>query len=526
MSLLPDAEREISDADKERALQAEVDAAKESTKPNDNDQVAEINSIDNDDDASEYLRVISMRKFSSKKFFSVDKDGSELPQDDAEAENTENVDGAGLKENLELLAAAPKDGEIKEIQGDLTEQTCLECGTVRLCKYTLIDDNTIKFLCEIECVTAFRAKTNQQYTLSVKKVSIIQIADTEQKCIRCDSTKPCRFRLRTSDKVFEYLCSDDCVTSFVGANTEKYIVKKKRRTIEEITETKESQTCVQCVESKCCQFRFLQEDDEMFICSENCVNLMMKEQPDRFRLKRRSVRVRDLPKRAGSGSATINSSEAVPEHPKIVARTELEAETARLDREASFMRRCAQCFATVVTNDRSLLWETLDFCNEVCLGQYQNVIGAECTTCRRSVSMTSLGKYCVRFGYEIRQFCQSSCLDEFKKGLKVCSHCQKDISKGPDGFLASIGGQFKDFCSQMCMKKYDDMCNPKKRSNQGTCSVCNNVDQVRVEVMIDGHDHGFCSNPCFSAFKFVNNIFPGESTVKSLYKTHSFFLRF
>lgn len=63
MSLLPDAEREISDADKERALQAEEDAAKESTKSNDNDQSTEVNLIDNDDDASECLRKTFDWKF-------------------------------------------------------------------------------------------------------------------------------------------------------------------------------------------------------------------------------------------------------------------------------------------------------------------------------------------------------------------------------------------------------------------------------------------------------------------------------
>jgi predicted amidophosphoribosyltransferase len=57
----------------------------------------------------------------------------------------------------------------------------------------------------------------------------------------------------------------------------------------------------------------------------------------------------------------------------------------------------------------------------------------------------SLGKYCVRFGYDIKQFCCSTCLEEFKKGLKVCSYCQKDISSGVEGFLAPVGdkGQFK-----------------------------------------------------------------------------------
>jgi zinc finger MYM-type protein 2/3/4 len=56
-----------------------------------------------------------------------------------------------------------------------------------------------------------------------------------------------------------------------------------------------------------------------------------------------------------------------------------------------------------------------------------------------------MGKYCVRFGYYARQFCSSKCLEEFKKGLKVCSYCQRDISEEAGGFLAPLGdkGQFK-----------------------------------------------------------------------------------
>ncbi len=61
LSLLPDAEREISDADKERALQAEEDAAKESTKPSENDQAIEINLTDDDNDASECFRVFQFQ---------------------------------------------------------------------------------------------------------------------------------------------------------------------------------------------------------------------------------------------------------------------------------------------------------------------------------------------------------------------------------------------------------------------------------------------------------------------------------
>lgn len=40
-----------------------------------------------------------------------------------------------------------------------------------------------------------------------------------------------------------------------------------------------------------------------------------------------------------------------------------------------------------------------------------------------------MGKYAVRFGLEARQFCSGACLEEFKKGLKSCGYCQKDITK-------------------------------------------------------------------------------------------------
>lgn len=423
-----------------------------------------------------------------------------------------------------MLASAPKEGQIKELQDDLPESKCTSCETTRLCKFTLLQSGVIEYLCEIDCVNTFRKNhPEENFTLTMKKVSITQIADTSQSCFVCGECTICKFRVPNASSDYDYLCNDGCVSNFIGSNVEKYTIKKKRYTIEEISETTDKFRCIQCFDSAACRFTFKQDEDELYICQENCLNLLMKEQPDRFRIKRRSVRVRDLPKRAGLGSATITSREPATPEPatKMLARTETEAEAARRDREASFVRRCAQCFSVVFQNDRSLLWETLDFCNETCLGQYQNVIGAACTTCQNEVTLTSLGKYCVRFGYEIRQFCRAACLDEFKKGLKVCSYCQKDISKESDGFLASIANQFKDFCSQQCLRKYDVMLNPKKIA-PGICAVCNNVDQVRVEILVDQRDHGFCSNPCFSAFKFVNNIVSGELFFASVFSQFKF----
>lgn len=461
-----------------------------------------------------------------------------------------------------------KEGEIKEIQNDLPEKVCVECNTTRLVKYSLLvkkdnesatdnneaDDekekeatedtiNEIKYLCDIECVDSYRSKNPDiGYTLTLKKILITLIIDTLEKCLQCTRNKACKYRMQNPDKSFEYLCEDQCLDECIGTNGSKYFVKRKRYVIEEITVNEQLFCCMYCNEMKKCRFNFKHDDEQMYVCEESCLNLLMKEQPDRFRIKRRSVRVRDLPKRnviglaalseltttaAGAADGTTTGTTAATTAAttdtttdgsnKILARTQEEADAARNDREESFTRRCGQCYSVVTPNERSLHWEAMDFCNETCLGQYQNVIGAACTTCQNAVTLTSLGKYCVRFGYEIRQFCRAACLDQFKKGLKVCSYCQQDITKNNVGFLAPVNEQFKDFCSQICLKKYEEIFNPRRKSVMGLCSVCNNEKTVRVKVLVDGHEHVFCSNPCFSAFRFVNNIYPGKKLYIYLY---------
>ena len=144
-------------------------------------------------------------------------------------------------------------------------------------------------------------------------------------------------------------------------------------------------------------------------------------------------------------------------------------------------KRCAGCLLIVEEDEeRNLSWETMEFCNEECLGKFQTKYGSYCRNCNGSVQPMSLGKYCVRFGYDVRQFCCSTCLEEFKKGLKVCSYCQKDISTGTEGFLAPVGdkAQFRDFCTQYCMEKYSKM-----NSGEPPCvetKACGVCQEVRV----------------------------------------------
>ncbi|XP_014208591.1 zinc finger MYM-type protein 3 [Copidosoma floridanum] len=187
-------------------------------------------------------------------------------------------------------------------------------------------------------------------------------------------------------------------------------------------------------------------------------------------------------------------------------------------------KRCANCLLIVEAKDeRNLSWETMEFCNEECLGKFQTKYGSYCRNCNGSVQSVSLGKYCVRFGYDVRQFCCSTCLEEFKKGLKICSYCQKDISAGTEGFLAPVGdkGQFKDFCRQDCMDKYSRMNSSEPPAPENKiCSVCQEEKVVHCEVQIGGSAPvAICSEPCFAAFKFVNKVDPEQcSTCKKYFQ--------
>ncbi|KAF7993472.1 hypothetical protein HCN44_010067 [Aphidius gifuensis] len=191
---------------------------------------------------------------------------------------------------------------------------------------------------------------------------------------------------------------------------------------------------------------------------------------------------------------------------------------------SKYEKRCATCLLIVETDgERNLSWETMEFCNEECLGKFQTKYGSYCRNCKGPVLPTSLGKYCVRFGYDVRQFCCSVCLEEFKKGLKVCSYCQKDISSGADGFLAPVGdrGQFKDFCTQTCMEKYSKLNSTDAPvSEKKKCSVCQVVATVHCEVQIDrGTPQPMCGDPCLAAFKFVNKVNPDQcSTCKKYFE--------
>lgn len=299
---------------------------------------------------------------------------------------------------------------------------------------------------------------------------------------------------------------------------DKYVFKRRRIIVEEVT-PKEAE-CFVCNESKKCSFQLSRYGETHLVCENACIKNLNGKENGRYMIKKkRTPRKQPPPTQQNPPLLKLKvisnaTDKYLDEAYKIQAKTPAMVQAAREDRERTFIRRCNQCTLILNVDEKILTWETMDFCDEVCLGRYQNKIGSRCANCKNTVQHTSLGKYCVRFGFDIRQFCNWACLEEFKKGLKICCYCQRDISVGHQGFLAPVGdkGQFKDFCSQVCMEKFDLMSkNPIPQPVWAKCAVCSLEKATSIEVEVSEElAQRLCSDPCFAAFKFVNNIFPGE----------------
>lgn len=449
----------MSEADKENAAQT--------------DDVA-------DDEESELTleKEVSAEPEVPEDVIEVDPEAADKEPDETEPTEAEEEDEATVESSVPL-----KENEIREVSGEATEQSCLNCENSITCLYQVLEDSgKVQYLCTLNCVKEHREDNPDKYTLVQKKVFIHEISPLEQPCSKCGETKDCKFRYRvtTSSTITKdppalsegekapeeppqpitetiqtteskYLCDDSCLKDFIGNNTEKYVVKE---------------------------------------------------------VKRRSERTREPPSR--------HQAEEEQEVPKIVARSDAEVEAARVDRDQSFMRRCNQCFEIVNFGEKTMQWETYDFCDEKCLGLYQNLIGAACAQCNEVVSLASIGKLCVRFGPEVKQFCTSQCLNDFKKTHQPCSLCSQNLRKD-DGEEIVTGKRGNNFCDETCSKQYEDIVNPKKKQPPYLCSVCNNKKSPKVQVILDGNVHRFCSNPCFSAFKFVNNVVPDQCDMCTKY---------
>ncbi|KAG1651940.1 Zinc finger MYM-type protein 3 [Nymphon striatum] len=284
--------------------------------------------------------------------------------------------------------------------------------------------------------------------------------------------------------------------------------------------SKRLKPCEECKEIKICKYQVMMQGTDKFIrtniCDDTCYTAFREKQKLQRNSAKRVTRSHTKEICNICSKNIKNSAGYVPSYgeQRLVLCSEVCYKKFR--QQQGPKRKCGQCKKSIEerTNQgrtKCLIWETMEFCTEDCLSKYQNYLGSHCACCNSAVQNSSLGKFCVRFGLDIKQFCSNTCLEEFKKGLKVCTFCQKDISDGYDGFLAPVGdkGQFKDFCSQQCMEKYDTMNNPNGTTPKlNHCTVCHKLKTIKIEVDFEATKYELCSELCYAAFKYAHKVKP------------------
>ncbi|CAK1545626.1 unnamed protein product [Leptosia nina] len=496
--LLPDTEREISEADKQEAEKVLAEKRRQAEEAM-SSQVPEANVVAD-------IEPESSAEMQNTNATSTDEvvvvDGNENG-----GEERENKDPDEIDTNDETSLT------VKEVPDIFTQ--CQSCSTQQPCKYLFILDDKEQYYCSEVCIKALQTHFNEKSIVILKDKYIIdEIVPIEHVCSECEETKICYFYYKY-DGEDTYYCSLKCLKSMMADESEKYTFKRLKIFVEQIKQPRQDIECVVCNEVKACLFTAKRYGSDIYLCDAPCLKILNEQESGRYSLcinKKLPTPLKPQPllKLKVISNAT---DKYLDEAYKIQAKTPDLVQAAREEREQTFIRLCAHCYQLASSDDKMLTWETMDFCNKVCLGRYQHKNGSKCAYCKSVVALTSLGKYCVRFGYDIRQFCNSRCLEEFKKGLKICCYCQRDISVGHEGFLAPVGdkGQFKDFCTQVCMEKFDQMSkNTKPQPVWAKCAVCSLEKGTTIEVEVMNICQRLCSDPCFAAFKFVNNIVPDQ----------------
>lgn len=268
---------------------------------------------------------------------------------------------------------------------------------------------------------------------------------------------------------------------------------------------KSGNTCAVCSAVKGLRYQVLYQGKTQFLCSDVCFKAFRNKQKLAPKKAAERDRCAACQKEHADGVGYYSSFGPC----KPLCSVSCLEKQQKLQCPKRTCAQCQQCVEATEQKPTFLVWETMEFCAEECLRKYQSANGSHCSHCRLAVNQLSLGKYCVRFGADIRQFCSGKCLEEFKRGLKVCCLCQKDLSKQPEGFLAPVGekGHFKDFCSQECLERYERM----NAFNAGNlvahkCSACSTESTTKYQVDFNDASHRLCSDTCVSKFRYANKI--------------------
>lgn len=360
----------------------------------------------------------------------LDTSTSEIGTENIHSTKSPNEQDEQAKKNIEEITPIEADEEQTDVLPGQDDELCIIPDSMKV----IIPDKSGKTIDDDQNESALAKdskceETSQKCNKSNSELEKSTLQD-ESKLVITENENKEESTVKQKETVEDIPKTESLIPATDVINIDD---ESKNSEVEEITS---KDICSQCGEERVCKIRVKIGAESHLVCSKTCKALY----------KAARNKTVDIP------SQGANSKQE---------------------------KRCASCLLIIEANDeRNLSWETMEYCNEECLGKFQRKYGSFCKNCNGAVQAVSLGKYCVRFGCDVRQFCCSTCLEEFKKGLKVCSYCQKDISFSAEGFLAPVGekGQFKDFCTQDCMEKYSKLNSTEPPAlEKKPCSVCREV---------------------------------------------------
>lgn len=258
-----------------------------------------------------------------------------------------------------------------------------------------------------------------------------------------------------------------------------------------------TQTCIVCKKVGKCKYNIVRNGDIKHLCDDTCFQ--------KFRTNPTMYLKGTIAAPGAKDKTKTTSTPAIP------------PAGPQLGNKAQGYKTCIVCqLMNINTQGQFCMWKGLDFCGEGCLGKFQSGISTSCTLCTAFIPLTARSANCLRIGNEVRPFCSSRCFNDYKQRMRLCAFCQKDLQGAKDSFSAPVGseGAFRDFCTQACMKKYEDLLQSdveiirveKGKAQQNTCSVCQKMELSKHTVKYNQKIHHLCSDPCLSAFQYANKL--------------------
>lgn len=256
-------------------------------------------------------------------------------------------------------------------------------------------------------------------------------------------------------------------TEFQDTDEEHDVLNEKDKTyIVTNAVTKDSFECMHCKKNQKPKYACSYYDDVSYICTEECLKGLKDE--------KMNLVVRDLRVKTFAAVASQDESLDVTAPPP-----------------SKSLKLCAECSEEVVEQSY-FVWNAHKYCDEICLLRKLKNDSLKCAQCGEDVPESTLGKYGVRFGMEMMQFCKNSCLLEHKKARRFCNLCQEELPSPGQG----------NFCSSTCSEVNRPMVNKKI----GQCTVCFANKKLEISYSDGEGEYGFCGEPCFVAYKFVKSL--------------------